>query len=29
LEREEEIKKEKLGPPITTSEFEKALNKLK
>jgi hypothetical protein len=29
LEREEEITLEELGPPITKSKFEKALNELK
>jgi len=29
LEREEEINPEELVPPITKSEFEKALNDLK
>ena len=29
MEREEEITPAELGPPITKSEFEKALNELK
>jgi hypothetical protein len=29
LEREEKITPEELSPPITKSEFEKALNELK